>query len=521
MMRHGKDDSRAPRLTVLSNLVCVRTLGVVAIDVGERRIGPSSGRLFALLLYLVFRRGDATSRRVVQELLFPEATDGQAAHSLRQLLYRLRQIGVPIEADADQLSIGVEQISVDCWVFLETGEPSKAELERVVHGLFPGYSPAVSEPFREWFEVQRADVSLQLCRALGLHLAKARHEGRWDVVDVASRALLALDPLSEEGTLAKAEVLAASGSKRAALGVIDDYLREVADGKPQLRLSPSALRRRISERLPEANQLTPDDRMFVGREEMMRMLGTMASAARTGSQQVLLVWGEPGIGKTRLLVEYRALYALQGGTSQFLSCQPHDVFRPLGILCDLIVSLLQAPGALGCDPGARELLERMVSTNTHVGAVREEITAEAPLTAIVRSLSDLVTSVAVESPVLILVDDAQWLDQGSLSVIIGVFAGRSARRSCLVLASRNRALVAGADSYSDTIFSVRLHPLAHEPAQELARNLLNSTPCNDAEAVERHVLEQAKGNPFFIRLLCSHFLATTDTGCLKQTVSEI
>src|SRR5437868_4689867 len=84
MMRHGKDDSRAPRLTVLSNLVCVRTLGVVAIDVGERRIGPSSGRLFALLLYLVFRRGDATSRRVVQELLFPEATDGQAAHHLRR-----------------------------------------------------------------------------------------------------------------------------------------------------------------------------------------------------------------------------------------------------------------------------------------------------------------------------------------------------------------------------------------------------------------------------------------------------
>src|SRR2546430_15703632 len=110
MMRRGKNNSRVPRLTVLSNLVRVRTLSVVAIDVGERRIGPSSGRLFALLLYLVFRRGDATSRRVVPELLFPQATDGQAADSLRQLLYRLRQIGVPIEADADQLSIGVEQI---------------------------------------------------------------------------------------------------------------------------------------------------------------------------------------------------------------------------------------------------------------------------------------------------------------------------------------------------------------------------------------------------------------------------
>src|SRR5437868_12973777 len=93
--------------------ISVQTLGSVAIDVGKRRLGPSSGRLFALLLYLSFRRGHATSRRVVQELLFPESEHGQAAHSLRQLLYRLRQIGVPLEADADQLQLRLEDVSVD------------------------------------------------------------------------------------------------------------------------------------------------------------------------------------------------------------------------------------------------------------------------------------------------------------------------------------------------------------------------------------------------------------------------
>src|SRR5207302_10320882 len=106
-------------------------------------------------------------------------------------------------------------------------------------------------------------------------------------------------------------------------------------------------------------------------------------------------------------------------------CERQDVSRPVGIFCDPVAQLLQARGALGCDPGARELLERLVSTNTHLGTAREEASAAAPLPAIVRSLSDLVSSVAVECPVLILVDDAQWLDKSSLSAILGVFAGRS------------------------------------------------------------------------------------------------
>src|SRR5207248_6065142 len=129
----------------------------------------------------------------------------------------------------------------------------------------------------------------------------------------------ALDPLSEEGTLARAEALAIAGSKSAALGMIDDYLLELGEAQPQLHVAPRALRRRISERLPDASQRTAEDQIFVGRENTMRMLSAMGAAARAGGQQVLLVWGEPGIGKTRLLSEYRALASLKGGISQLYS----------------------------------------------------------------------------------------------------------------------------------------------------------------------------------------------------------
>lgn len=501
--------------------ISVQTLGVVAIDVGHRRVTPSAGQLFALLLYLVSRRGHATSRRALQELIFPDARDGQGTHNLRQLLYRLRRLGAPIEAEHDQLWAPANRVSVDWWNVVSNPELGMAELEQVAQGVFPGYAPTISDAFREWFERERMDACLQLSRTLASRVTQLRRAARWDLVDAASRAMLAIDPFSEEGTLAKAEVLAVAGSKSAALRVIDEYLREVGESQPQLRLAPTSLRRRISERLPDLGQRAADDRVFVGREEMMRSLSAMGAAARAGHQQVLMVWGEPGIGKTRLLTEYRALSSLEGGITYFYTCQSHDVFRPLGILTDLATDLLQAPGSLGCDPGARALLGRLVSANGHVGAQREHDAGEAPLSAIVRSLSDLVSAAASECPVLVFIDDAQWLDRNSLSALLGAFGGRAARRSGLVMASRERALLTSADTQVDGMSSIRLKPLGLEAARELARVHLTSAPPAEAASIGQTVVEQAKGNPFFIRLLCAHFTSANDSQTLTEPLGEI
>src|SRR5581483_9326193 len=128
----------------------------------------------------------------------------------------------------------------------------------------------------------------------------------------------------------KAEALALAGSKSAALGVLDGYLEDVGAEQPQLQHIPLVLKRRISERVPEDTYRAADERLFVGREEAMSLLTSLGAATRAGNQQVLLLWGAPGIGKTRLLAEYDAFTALQGGLTLSLSAQPHDRYRPLG-----------------------------------------------------------------------------------------------------------------------------------------------------------------------------------------------
>ena len=505
----------------MSSELFVHSIGTVAIDLPDRRVGPSAGRPFALLLYLASQRGQPSSRRTVQELIFGGSPRGRSAQSLRQLLYRVRSVGWPIDADDDQIVLTVDRVSIDWVDLLNANTIDDGALEQLSRGLFPGYAPNISEAFRDWFDGECTSIVRRLSSCLTTQLGQLRHAGRWDLVDSTSRALLAIDPLSEEGTLAKAEALAVSGSKRAALGVIDGYLHEVGEQRPQLKLVPSRLKRRISEQLPDDAPRAVDERLFVGREESMRVLSALGVSTRAGNQQVLVLWGEPGIGKTRLVAEYRAFAALQGTLAVSLSCQPHDVLRPLGILGDLVMQLLEAPGSLGCDPGGRALLQRLVNVNQELDGSREAMVAQVSIAALVRSLSDLISAVAIESPLLIFIDDAQWMDENSRTAITSAFAGNTPRRSSLVLASRERAILPAATSYAQGVGSVRLKPLDRGAALALARALLQSSgPC-DVDVTAREAVEQARGNPFVIRMLCAHYQATNDAESLKHSLTDI
>src|SRR5688572_33512755 len=91
----------------------LHTLGDSLIKVGEKEIRPTSPLVFAALLYLGMERGRRVSRAALQELLFPNVDERSGAHSLRQLLYKLRQLGAPLDADASSVSIRSDEVHDD------------------------------------------------------------------------------------------------------------------------------------------------------------------------------------------------------------------------------------------------------------------------------------------------------------------------------------------------------------------------------------------------------------------------
>ena len=89
-------------------MIELHTLGDAVIRIGKREIRPTSPAVFAALLYLGVERGRRVPRTALQELLFPETDERSGAHSLRQLLYKLRQLGVEVESTPTSLALKQE-----------------------------------------------------------------------------------------------------------------------------------------------------------------------------------------------------------------------------------------------------------------------------------------------------------------------------------------------------------------------------------------------------------------------------
>src|SRR5438094_154724 len=113
----------------------------------------------------------------------------------------------------------------------------------------------------------------------------------------------------------------ATSSDAAALHVLDSYLDDVSDGPPELRRPALVLRKRISERLPDATHNAQAEARFVGRAEQLRSIDSLLASARDGRGGALMLTGPAGIGKTCLLSEAAARATLAGMQLVRVRCQ--------------------------------------------------------------------------------------------------------------------------------------------------------------------------------------------------------
>ena len=196
------------------------------------------------------------------------------------------------------------------------------------------------------------------------------------------------------------------------------------------------------------------------------------------SSQVLLVTGEAGIGKTVLLAEAAERARLAGmrvltvtgreSESRLAFAGLHQLLRPvLSSAADLPGRQAQALSwalGLSADPGAPDPL----------------LTGAAVLTL----LSDL----SERSPVLVVADDAHWLDRSSLDALSFAGSRLDAERVVLLVGARGQAPPHGFDRGFPEL---RLGPLS--PAD--AGLLLDGQPRPPRGRARAQVLAQAGGNP--------------------------
>jgi class 3 adenylate cyclase/tetratricopeptide (TPR) repeat protein len=241
---------------------------------------------------------------------------------------------------------------------------------------------------------------------------------------------------------------------------------------------------------------------FVGREPELELLeNSFARAARDGRAQLVTIFGEPGLGKSRLVAQF--VESLERATTLSGRSLPYGE----GVTYWPIASMIKASAGIADDDPANEAFEKLrLSCESEavadllavalgvLGAAEGERTPDQLSWAALRWAEQL----ADAQPLVLVFEDVHWAEEPLLDLVEHL--ARSLRNApVLILAVARPELLDTRPSWGGGIRSasaIDLTPLNALESAELADALLGRSAVPPAQRAL--VLERAEGNPLFL-----------------------
>ncbi len=364
------------------------------------------------------------------------------------------------------------------------------------------------------------DFELRLALNTGLAIATtggADAPPSGDTVNLAWRIVHMAEPnqliITEETRIAVQDFfLARPLERRTAQGV------EVAQRLYEL-VSAREMRSRIE--IVAERGLTP----FVGREKELALLRQRLAEARGGRGQIVLLAGEPGVGKSRSLLEFRQSLGanevswLAGRTLSFGSQMAYlpiiDLLRRLFQIKESdtptdIGALIETETEVLAEQVRRAmpLLKHLLSVPSDSEGVAE-MDAQQRRVKTFEVLRNLILAKAQRSPVVLEVEDLHWIDRTSEDFLVS-FADSLSMAPVLMLLTYRPGY---RNPFPERSFVTRLmlQPLSASESVELATRCLTRAAL--PEEIRQLVLAKAEGNPFFVEELVK---SPTEIGALRR-----
>ena len=256
--------------------------------------------------------------------------------------------------------------------------------------------------------------------------------------------------------------------------------------------------------------------VFVGRESESAMLRRYLDHAKRGAGGVVLIGGTAGVGKTRLAKEI-ADEAVRTGILAFVgNCYDREDPVPFMPIVEILEAALQCMPSregfralLGVDaPEISRLLPQLRRLFNDIPAPMELAPAQSQRL-LFNAVGDLLARMAVNSPILLLLEDLHWADAGSLA-LFGHLARMVPRISVLMMGTYRDDEIAANSSLAQTLEELtRLHlieqlslrGLPQEAVAAIIRILGKREP-TPAFVAQLH--QTTNGNPFFVGELVRH-----------------
>lgn len=383
----------------------------------------------ALMVYLAVEPRIPHPRERLVTLLWPRANESEGRHSLATALSFLRRaIGSDcFEADRDRVRLTNVLIHLDL-LDLNSEERTRNGPPIMPRPFLDGFDVGDAPDFDLWIDSQRLRWTPLISRTLSEQIAAARARGEVQELEQLSDQLMTLDPLNEDAVWGKMEARALVGDRIAALRTFNRWRRQLSSelgAYPSRRISDLADKLREGISGPETHsdsrppaQAPTTCEPLLGRPGEFEALYAHWLKALSGAPCVAVVLGPEGYGKSSLLRWFSDAAAINGGAVCRTGIHDLDRSVPAAVLAEVVRFIVQLPGAVGAAP---ESLARLGSVSPYTrtlfpGAAGTRGERYSPVE-LAEALVDLMSAVAAEQPLLLVLDDADNADEFSLIVL--------------------------------------------------------------------------------------------------------
>ncbi len=543
-----------PELVQVAERTRIQLCGRLSVELdGVELVRSLRGRQVPLLLaYLVLNRARPVGREELIGALWPDTAPRSQDAAMRTLLSRLRSVlGADVVAGRDELAL---ELPEPAWVDVEAAatEVTRAQqaleagdaraawavaqvpLNIASRGLLPGTQASWLEPRRR----DLADMRLQALEVIGraglslggTQLASAER---------AARTLIEAEPYRESGYVLLMGALQAQGNVAEGLRVFEQLRSLLRD---ELGTMPSPEAMQTHERLLHpaaargagatlsvgaaggieisAELAAAADTPLIGRRtEMLRL---EAWWQETEGKRVMLLAGDAGIGKTRLLAE-TAVRAHAAGAIVLAGRAPEETLVPYQ-------PFLEALGHYVFRAPLEELRSVAREYGAELGRLIPELRRRLPeLPApdpgdpetdryrLFEAVAGLLGEMSASLPVLIVLDDLHWADRPTLLLLRHL--ARSPHNRRVSILGAYRMVDRWSEGFESALGGLRrerlmvqldIGGLPEDEASELVRLRAGGTP---SSSFLEALYAETEGNPFFIEEIVRHLV---DSGVRAQ-----
>jgi DNA-binding SARP family transcriptional activator len=515
-------------------------VGRITVEAGdvlvERQLGSRQARL--AFAFLLTERNHAVSRDELAEVLWPGQLPRSWEPAVRGVVSKVRHFLEDAGLPAGQTltcAFGCYQLRLppDTVVDLDLTASAleAAELALNEGDLDIGCTQALvahslsSQTFLpgedgEWIARCRAERRTQLLRALEVLAEVWSRQGEVAQGVAVAEEAVALEPFRETAHRRLMQAHAAAGNRAEALRAYERCRRLLAeelgvDPSPETEAAylellgqepappsppPPAPPPAVTPGLPNPQRLGKAGQApFVGREHELRLLRSLWEQCRDGQRQVLMLKGEAGSGKTRLVVEF-ATALPTGVTVLYGRCEQgmDAAYQPF------VEALGHGPELPQYLP--RPLLPGLPEAN---GDPRQ----------LFRAITSFLASVASGGSLVLVLEDLQWAGHDDLLLLRHVARTLEAAPALVVASYRGeetgpplRDLLAGLGR-EPAIHRITLSGLDEAAVGALVRSVTGAELDEAGLALTRALCDETDGNAFLLTQLLRELLdSTSDRG---------